>query len=320
MACFLGFDSSNYTTSVACYHAKSGILCHSKRLLPVEQGALGLRQSDALFHHIRQLPEILSQALEGEKEPLAAVCASEFPRRLPDSYMPCFLAGKTVAQSIATTEGVPYYGVSHQEGHLAAALYSAGRLDLLTQNFLGFHVSGGTMEVLLVTPDPEHILSVRRLAATLDISAGQLIDRVGVRLGLPFPAGPHLERLAREGTLLSRRPIRLKDGCCNLSGMENMLTKMLEQGTTPADAARFLLDYLAQVLCAMTRFAQKEAGPLPVVYSGGVLCNTFIREALSQMPENPEAIFAKPEFSSDNAAGVAVLGSLLFQKEEREAP
>lgn len=311
---YLGFDTSNYTTSVACYCPEESTIRHSKRLLPVPAGQLGLRQSDALFHHVRQLPEVLSQALAQAEGAPVAVCASERPRNLPDSYMPCFLAGATTAKAVAATHRVPYYPTAHQDGHLAAALYASGRLDLADRPFLAFHVSGGTMELLHITPHWEQVFSVTVLGQTLDISAGQLIDRVGIRLGLPFPAGAHLEALAQDSTREEFRRILLRDGDCSLSGMENLLEKMLADGAAPADAARFLLLSLADLLDRMTRYALERQGPLPVVYSGGVMSNRLLRSRLQQGAW--ESIFAPPEFSADNAAGVAVLGCLMDQRQK----
>ncbi len=195
---FLGIDTSNYTTSAAKYDARSSTVCHSRKILPVGKGELGLRQSDALFHHIRQLPEVLERLMEGEGERPAAVCVSDRPRSLPDSYMPCFLAGKTVGQAVAQTMGLPFY-TSHQNGHIAAALWSAGRMELLDRPFLAFHVSGGTFEALRVAPSREEVFAPAIQAKTLDISAGQLIDRVGQMLDLGFPAGPQVEQLALRG-------------------------------------------------------------------------------------------------------------------------
>ncbi len=312
---YLGFDTSNYTTSVALYESGEGTIRHSRQLLPVEPGQLGLRQSDALFHHVRRLPGVMEEVLGGQA-PIGAVCASEKPRNLSDSYMPCFLAGAAAAKGIALALGAPYYGTAHQDGHLAAALYSAGRLDLMDRPFLGFHISGGTMEVVRVVPGKTDVFAIRVLGHTLDLSAGQLIDRVGARLGLSFPAGPQLEALAAAGTTTDKRVIPLRDGCCNLSGMENVMDRLLEAGTPPADAARFLLNTLADLLWRMTRAALEQVGRLPVVYSGGVLCNGLIRARLGQ--GDWESVFAAPEFSSDNAAGVAVLGYYTDRLRRRE--
>ncbi len=307
----LGLDTSNYTTSAAGYQPESSTVCHRRKLLPVGEGELGLRQSDALFHHTRQLPEVLdSLPLEAGARPLA-VCASDRPRSLPGSYMPCFLAGRTAGRAVARICGVPFYATSHQNGHLAAALFSAGRLDLVDKPFLAFHVSGGTFEVLSVTPGPE-IFATEILAGTKDISAGQLIDRAGQLLGLGFPAGPRVEQLALEGRWGKKIAPAFRGRDCCLSGMENKARQLLEAGTSPEDLCRFVLEYIAAVLCRMAEEALAEKGELPLVFSGGVMANSILREALTK---RFHCVFATPELSSDNAAGVALIGSLLYQRE-----
>lgn len=276
----------------------------------MKEGELGLRQSDALFHHVRQLPEVLEGLLAGEEGRPLAVCVSDRPRSLPDSYMPCFLAGKTVGQAVARVNGIPFFTTSHQNGHLAAALWSAGRLDLLERPFLAFHVSGGTFEVLRVEPSREGVFAPVILAGTRDISAGQLIDRVGQLLGLGFPAGPRLEELALRGKWEKKMAPAFRGKDCCLSGMENKARQLLAQGTCPEDLCRFVLEHIAAVLCRMAEDALAE-GELPLVFSGGVMSNSILRERLS---ERFCCSFATPEFSADNAAGVALIGSLLYHR------
>lgn len=197
----LGIDTSNYTTSAALW--RDGTVKQKKKLLPVREGELGLRQSDAVFHHVRQLPEVLA-ALPLKGTSLSAVGVSTRPRSREGSYMPCFLAGAGTAKAISMTAGVPLFEFSHQQGHIAAALYSAGRLDLLKGRFLAFHVSGGTTEAVLAEPDETEFFHVEIVARSLDLKGGQAVDRVGRMLGLSFPAGPEMERLARKTTAASR--------------------------------------------------------------------------------------------------------------------
>ena len=192
---FLGIDTSNYTTSSALFDGER-VLENRKMLLPVKQGEKGLRQSDAVFHHVRQLPQVLGPILEGLEDRPKAIGVSLAPTTEEGSYMPCFLVGKNTAGLLGQAWKVPVEGFSHQQGHIAAALYSAGKLELLEKRFLAFHVSGGTTEALLVTPGEKGVPQVNRVAHSLDLKAGQAVDRVGVMLGLGFPCGPELERLA----------------------------------------------------------------------------------------------------------------------------
>ena len=194
MALCVGFDTSNYTTSAAWWDGREGR--NESRILDVPQGALGLRQSDALFLHVRRLPEVVARLLTDRDDLHQAkvVAASSRPRAAEDSYMPCFLAGVCEAKTLASVLGAEYMEFSHQQGHLAAAAWSAGREDLLDQPFLAWHLSGGTTELLLVQPK-NGVPYAEKIGGTTDISAGQLLDRTGVLLGLPFPAGKYVDEL-----------------------------------------------------------------------------------------------------------------------------
>ena len=139
----LGIDTSNYTTSAAVFDGSGGY--NAGRLLEVRPGELGLRQSDALFQHIKHLPGRFAELqAEGWLTGLSAVGASTRPRAVEGSYMPCFLAGEGQGRTLADALGVPFYAVSHQQGHIAAAAWSAGRLELLDRPMLAWHLSGGT--------------------------------------------------------------------------------------------------------------------------------------------------------------------------------
>ena len=192
---FLGLDTSNYTTSVA-FCAQSGEVLQEKHLLPVKAGEMGLRQSDAVFHHVRQLPEMTEKLFAREAFTVTAVAASDRPQQKDGSYMPCFLVGAGAARELGALLHIPVHFFTHQQGHVAAALYGADKLSLIHEPFLAFHVSGGTTDALLVRPDETFGISCEVVAHSLDLKAGQLIDRVGGMLGLPFPAGPALEKLA----------------------------------------------------------------------------------------------------------------------------
>lgn len=308
MSGFFGIDTSNYTTSAAVFDG--GCITQNKRLLPVKEGQLGLRQSDAVFHHVQQLPQVAGPLLRGVRP--AAVGVSSRPRDQEGSYMPCFTVGAGAAKMLASSWEVPCYEFSHQAGHIAAALYSAGRLDLLEKSFLAFHVSGGTTEAVLVQPDPVHIVGAKIVASSLDLKGGQAVDRVGMMLGLKFPAGPELEKLARRSEKSFRIHPSMKGADCSLSGIENKCRKMLEDGEPKEDIARYCLDALLAALDAMCGALLEKYGDLPVLFAGGVMSNRIIRTSLEK---KYGAVFAQPEFSSDNAAGIAVLASVRAQRE-----
>lgn len=302
---YLGIDTSNYTTSAAVYCAGESVF-HSKHLLPVKKGQLGLRQSDAVFHHVQQLPDMLKPCLRLNIS-FRAIGVSSRPRSAEGSYMPCFTVGLGTAKMLGDAFGIPVYPCSHQENHIAAALYSAGQLPLLGQTFLAFHVSGGTTEAVLVQPDAEHLIQTQLVASSLDLKGGQAVDRVGGMLRLPFPAGPALEQLAlQSGAKFHIRPSMR--GCdCSLSGIENQCRSMMEKGAPKEDVARFCLLSLLAALDAMCGALLAEYGKLPVLFAGGVMSNGIIRQALTA---KYAAFFAKPEFSADNAAGAAILAAL----------
>ncbi len=297
----LGIDTSNYTTSAAVFAGE--VLENRRMLLPVKPGEKGLRQSDAVFHHVRQLPQVLAPILE-RGEAMDAVGVSVSPRGAEGSYMPCFLVGKGFAQALAGAWCVPIEYFSHQQGHIAAALYSAGKLDLLTKPFLAFHVSGGTTEALLVAPDRDGMPNAVLAARSLDLKAGQAVDRVGVMLGLSFPCGPELEKLAFKWTdKVSVRPA-MKGADCSLSGIENKCAAMVREGREPAETARFCIESIGAALDKMCEALLREHDPLPVLFAGGVCSNSILRDRLSK---KYGAWFAAPEFSSDNGAGAAIL-------------
>lgn len=295
MKAVLGLDTSNYTTSAAWFDGAQG---HNEgRLLEVQPGRLGLRQSEALFQHVKRLPEIVKGL---EQREIQAVGASTRPREVEGSYMPCFLAGASFGESMAHVLNVPFYAFSHQQGHLAAAAWSAGRLDLLEQPFLAWHLSGGTTELLKVEPEG---CSVRAeiIGGASDLSAGQLIDRAGVLLGLAFPAGKALDELAQTEIHSDCYAVKLKNLIFSLSGIENQIKELAARQKPPAYIASFTLNTIAQVVRRATQEAQARWPGLPVLCSGGVASNRRLRSVLTQ------AVFAQPQFSTDNAMGVAIL-------------
>lgn len=314
---YLGIDTSNYTTSVALCGEDGENAVNVKLPLPVKDGERGLRQSDALFSHTKDMPAAVSMAKEqlGRLYPdgysIAAVGYSAFPRDREGSYMPCFLAGQASAEAAAMAAGCRAYPFSHQRGHIMAALYSAGALHLLGGRFAAFHVSGGTTEVLLCEPDDELIIKITEVGRTLDINAGQAIDRCGVMMGLHFPAGAELEKLALSYTgKIKKAKICVSGTDCNLSGLENKAAEMYRATGDKAATAAFVIDFVARTLGAMTDGLIKKYGSMPIIYAGGVMSCSIIKAFLA----GDGRYFAEPVFSSDNAAGIAYLARLKHMK------
>lgn len=303
MSINLGIDTSNYTTSVCLYDSDSGEAVSKRKLLPVRDGECGLRQSDAVFHHVQQLSAMFEEAFDGFTDDIRAIGVSEKPRSVEGSYMPCFTVGTTAADILASVLKVPVYRFSHQQGHIAAALYSVDRFDLLNKKHIAFHVSGGTTEALLVNGS-EGFVTTELIAKTLDLNAGQLIDRVGVMLGLHFPCGKELEQLALRCDEPVKAKATLKGMDCCLSGGQNIAEKLMKQGKSAAYIARYTMEFIIAAISGMSDRIREAYGDLPFVYAGGVMSDSIIRDKLRSQHE---CVFALPEFSCDNAAGIAVL-------------
>ena len=300
---FLGIDTSNYTTSVSLCSEDGEITVNRKRLLPVA-GQRGLRQSDALFHHTSALPEILDSLKPCISDgKIAAVGVSSRPRDAEGSYMPCFLAGKSAAYAASVSANCPVFEFSHQCGHIAAALYSANRCELFGERFFAFHVSGGTTDVLSVTPDEKTVFKVEHIGGTLDLNAGQVIDRAGVMMGLKFPCGPELEKAANlyrgEKDKVS---VSVNGLYCNLSGAENKVAKLYRETNDKERCAAYVISFVCETLKKITENLRLQKGDAPIIYAGGVMSCSLIKKELSDFGS-----FAEPEFSSDNAAGIALM-------------
>lgn len=313
---FLGLDTSNYTTSAAFYG--DGVEINCKKLLPVKAGEIGLRQSDAVFHHTRQLPEVFEKACEElfaagyTMDDVAAIGVSDRPRNVEGSYMPCFLVGELLARSLSASLNKPMYRFSHQQGHIAAALYSADKLEILKAPFLAYHLSGGTSEGLYVTSDELGIPDAKLICSSLDLKAGQAIDRVGVSLGLPFPAGRYMDELAVSCNKRYKVKPSMKGASFSLSGVQNKCEKMIAEGASKEDVSAYCLEFIISSVDASVRVLLEEYGDLPVLFSGGVSSNSLLNRRMS---EKYGAFFAKPAFSADNAFGTAVLASIKYDSE-----
>ena len=297
----IGFDTSNYTTSIAFFNGEGGVNC--SKLLPVKAGELGLRQSDAVFHHTKSLPELSGRLFsDSDIGEIKAVGVSTRPRAVEGSYMPCFMVGYSHAKLLADMLHVPLVECSHQQGHVAASLWSAGRLDLMDVPHLAWHLSGGTTELLLVEPDGRNV-KCARIGGTTDISAGQLIDRTGQLLGQPFPAGKHIDALSKEAEKKDLFKVKCPGMEFSLSGVQNKVNAYYDNCKDAAETAGYALRCVCHAVFTATKNAMQAYPGLPVVFSGGVASNAMLREKIA--PLNP--VFAKPEFSTDNAMGVAVL-------------
>lgn len=311
MSLVLGIDTSNYTTSVSAFDGEKMIF--RKKLLPVKNGEKGMRQSDAVFHHTVQLPELLSSLCSEISADISAVGVSVKPSNQEGSYMPCFLTGISVAKGISSALKIPLYEFSHQDGHIAAALYSCGKTDLINKEFLAFHISGGTSQGLLVSPSGDRF-KTELLCDSLDLKAGQAVDRVGLMLGLKFPCGAELEKLALQSDKnFDNIKVFHKDFSFSLSGVENKCKQMLNNHENPCDIALYCIKYIESALSQTCNSLLEHYGKLPVIFSGGVMSNSIIRK---DFEKKFGAYFAEPVFSSDNACGIAYLAYTMYEKEK----
>ena len=303
----IGFDTSNYTTSIAYFDGENFGNC--SQLLPVKEGELGLRQSDAVFHHTKSLPELSGRLFSNYSVgQIQAIGVSTRPRAVDGSYMPCFMVGYSHAKLLSDSLGVPLITCSHQQGHIAASLWSAGRMELMDQPHLAWHLSGGTTELLLVEPEGRSV-RCKKIGGTTDISAGQLIDRTGQLLSLPFPAGKHLDQLSQNAEDSSVFKVKCNGSEFSLSGVQNKVQDYFAACQNPTETAAFALRCVAGAVIQATKNAKMLYPEAQVVFSGGVASNSLLRKAA----EKVDGIFCEPCYSTDNALGVAVLTKRILE-------
>ena len=306
----LGFDTSNYRTSVAAVTLDGEILVNHRELLPVPEGERGLRQSDAVFAHIRQLRNCEEELRDSLKDAqIAAVAASTKPRDGETSYMPVFQAGYTAGSLLAAALDVPFFETTHQHGHLAAALHGTALED--NGRLLAVHLSGGTTDLLVLDGG-----KITQIGGSADLHAGQLVDRAGVEMGLPFPAGEELEKLAVRGQCESRIGCSMDNGglICHLSGAETRVRQWIREcNLSREDIAREIYDVLARTLIRMLQAGNEKTGISSALITGGVAASALLRQMLEDRRKKarncPELVFGKPEMSGDNAVGVALIGA-----------
>ena len=310
----VGLDTSCYTTSAAAVTADGQVVASCRKLLPVKLGERGLRQSEGVFIHVRQLPERLEELREFIRgDEIVAVCASSRPRDEEESYMPVFQVGDAQARGLAAMLGVPYFSSTHQRGHVAAAMVDSG---IAPGDLLAVHLSGGTTELLSLRGE-----ALTLLGGTLDLHAGQVVDRVGVALGLPFPAGPHLEKLALQGHAEARLPVSMAEGglCCHLSGAESQAQRWIASGALSVeDIAMEVYDLLARTVARLILAGAAKTGIRQVLIAGGVASSALFRrlvtERIRKSDRGLRVCFGKPEYSGDNAVGAALIGARKYRE------
>ncbi len=311
-----GIDTSCYTTSIAVVNEARELIFHDRKLLSVKEGMRGLRQSDALFQHIKNLPELVSRAKQNITfSNIKKISVSERPRPVSDSYMPVFMGGTSFAKVIAEALGIPLQYYSHQEGHMMAGLWSAQAQYLIRQPFLCFHISGGTTELLHVNGTTDGF-EIKIIGGTKDLHAGQFIDRIGVSMSLPFPCGPHLEKIALQTELSIPIPVSVKDTWIHFSGSETHAQRLIIKGENQQSIALGVFRSIAMSVEKVVANAVKKTGIKDVLMVGGVCANTIMKRYLLDKLNGKAIVhFAEPAFSTDNAVGIALLGGVKFNHE-----
>ncbi len=319
MKYILGLDTSCYTTSLALVDLDGNTVLNSQILLDVDAGKRGLQQSKALFQHLHRLPcitEILRETVD-PKNDIAAVCATSRPRPVKGSYMPVFMVSHMAGQAFANILGIPYYEVSHQESHIQAGIASAGGPQ--SSKFMTIHISGGTTELLNVL-DCGTSYQIQIIGATQDIHAGQFVDRVGVAMGLLFPAGSQLEELARKGNEGGVTiPSSVKGLTVSFSGAETCAHRLLQQGARKEDIAIAVYNCITKTLEKWIINAIKAYRLKDILIVGGVASSRILRtkltERLKRWDDRIKLFFADPYLSRDNAVGTALLGLKFYRQQ-----
>ena len=294
MSLWLGIDTSNYTTSIGVAGDR---VVNLRQIIDIKEGMCGIRQSDGVFVHLKTFPKLFD-TLDIDMSAVRAIGVSTRPRSQEGSYMPVFVAGQSFAQVIAKSLDVPIYEFSHQDGHIMAGIMSGDYEELTEGDFCAVHMSGGTTEILKCRYNGNGF-DVEIVGGTLDIAAGQLIDRLGVSMGMKFPCGKEIDRLSLEQNHAVHLKTAVKDGYMNFSGLENKLKQMQEE---PSIKARTVLLTIGESIAKAVNFQNAER----VLFVGGVASSEFLREYLKENI-NAKVFFAQGGLSSDNAVGIAEL-------------
>ena len=319
---FIGIDSSCYTSSIAIVDEQENLIYDGRRILEVAQGGRGLRQSEAVFQHMNNLPALCTEAMRRiEPQSLAAVGVSTSPRTKEGSYMPVFTAGHNIAKVIASCTGVPILKLSHQQGHILAGLWSIRKE--MKGSYLAYHISGGTSELLLAEEQSEEI---RIVGGTEDLNAGQYIDRVGVALGMKFPCGKEMDNLCRLISVSDiQLPVSVKGSSLSFSGPESHVQRLISREGSLTEEFKAAVAYavfknIGEALEKTILNTCAETGIREVLMVGGVASNSIIREHLLQSSKCRRAelqiAISKPEYSSDNAVGAAIYAKRTYMERE----
>lgn len=301
----LGIESTAHTASVGVVGpGDDGVMAIRANVLssysPPEGG---IHPREAANHHAEALPGLIRSALsEAGVSPrdLEAVAFAQGP-----GLGPCLRTGASAARALALTVGRPLVGVNHCVAHL-----EVGRAVLGCRDPVLLYASGGNTQVIAYAAG-----RYRVFGETLDIGIGNMLDKLGREMGLPFPAGPTLERMALEGNELLRLPYSVKGMDVAFSGMLTAAIQLMARGADPNDLALSVQETAFAMLVEVTERAMAHIGRDEVLLGGGVAANTRLREMTSIMAEERGAVAYAPPASLcvDNGAMIAMLGSMMVE-------
>ena len=305
----LGIDTSCYTTSIAAISLDKNIILNEKIILKVKKDNKGLRQSEAVFQHVNNMGEI-SQSINEKlrKYNVIGVCVSTKPRPVDNSYMPVFSVGYNFAKLLSSINNCPLYETTHQENHIEASLFNN---KLKNENkFLAVHMSGGTTEILLVEKN-ECNYNIEIVGGSLDVSFGQLIDRLGVSLDYTFPCGKYIDENALKCNKRIEKGLKtsVKEGYMNLSGIENQINKIISDYDNEY-ISKVLLDTLSRSMYKSLIYICEKYKIKEVVFAGGVSASQYIKKELSEKLKrhNIKPYFTNKEYATDSGIGCAIIG------------
>ncbi len=305
----LGLDTSCYTTSIAAITLNKEIILNEKILLKVKKDNKGLRQSEAVFQHVNNMGEI-SQVINDKLKNynIVGVCSSTKPRPVDNSYMPVFSVGYNFAKLLSSINNCPFYETTHQENHIEASLF---KNDLENKDkFLAVHMSGGTTEILLVEKK-ETNYKIEIVGGSLDVSFGQLVDRLGVSLNYNFPCGKYIDEnaLRCEEKIINGLKTSVKSGYMNLSGIENQINKLINDYDKEY-LSKILLDTLVRCMYKSLTYISEKYELKEVLFGGGVSASKYIRKELTKKlkKSNIKPYFTDGEYATDNGVGCAIIG------------
>ena len=311
---YLGIDTSCYTTSVAVLDRQGNLVDEVRRVLEVKPGKRGLAQSEMVFQHTRNLPELIEKIFYRHDMKIIGIGVSKQPRPIENSYMPAFLSGYGLARSLAATLGAELVPISHQENHLEAGIWSSGFKG--SSKFLMLHASGGTTDLLLAEANATGNFVLNEIGGSIDLNAGQYVDRVGVALGMKFPAGAELEKIAAQSDEIYSLPVSVRDCEISLSGPATAASRAIEAGVAPSKIALGVENSLAESFARCLLNAAKEHQISDVLLVGGVTANKYIRKHISEKLAEHNIMLYVPDslYSSDNAVGCAAAARRMLEK------